>query len=91
MQIFDKVITVGSPDFAKNIQKFFEKPERKDEAKKLEDLNQYSYNKYAMSFDIIPRILAENAGLDINVVLPDLNTKNQSEPHGIDVEKGETR
>jgi T-complex protein 1 subunit theta len=41
-----------------------------NEAKKIEDLNQYSYNKYALSFEIIPRILAENAGLDINEILP---------------------
>lgn len=56
------------------------------EAKKLDDLSQYSYNRYAQSFDIIPRILCENAGLNTNIVIPQMNTANETEPHGIHVE-----
>ncbi len=57
-----------------------------EEAKTLEDLNQYSYNRYALSFEIIPRILAENGGLNINIVIPTLIAKVKEEAHGINVE-----
>jgi chaperonin GroEL (HSP60 family) len=36
------------------------------EAKKLTGLDQYSYSRYAKAFEIFPRILAENAGVNAN-------------------------
>lgn len=55
------------------------------EAKSLEELNQYSYNRFAQAFEIIPRILSDNAGLNSNEIIPKLNTENLKEPHGIAV------
>lgn len=54
----------------------------------MEDLTQYAFNRFAMSFEIIPRILADNAGLNSNEVIPKLNTANATEPHGINIETG---
>lgn len=59
------------------------------EAKSLEDLTQYAFNRFALSFEIIPRILADNAGLNSNEVIPKLNTANAVEPHGINIENGQ--
>lgn len=56
------------------------------EAKLLTDLNQYAYSRYAQSFEIIPRILADNAGLNSNEICPQMITENAKEPTGIDVE-----
>lgn len=36
------------------------------EAKKLTGLDQYSYNRFAKAFEIFPRILAENSGVNAN-------------------------
>jgi chaperonin GroEL (HSP60 family) len=36
------------------------------EAKKLTGLDQYSYSRYAKAFEVFPRILAENAGVNAN-------------------------
>lgn len=35
-------------------------------AKTFTDLNQYSFDRFAKSFDIIPRILIDNVGLNSN-------------------------
>jgi len=56
------------------------------EAKTLEDLSQYAFNRFAISFEIIPRILSDNAGLNSNEIIPKLNTANNTEPYGIDIE-----
>lgn len=38
----------------------------KKEGEQFKDLSHYSYSRYASSFEVIPRILAENAGLNAN-------------------------
>jgi len=59
------------------------------EAKSLEDLSQYAFNRFALSFEIIPRILSDNAGLNSNEIIPRLNTANKTEPYGINIEAGD--
>lgn len=59
------------------------------EANQLKGLDQYSYNRFAKSFEVIPRILIENAGLNANEMISKLHTASLTEPHGIDIEKGE--
>jgi T-complex protein 1 subunit theta len=49
------------------------------EAKKLTGLNQYSYSRYAKAFEIFPRILAENAGLNANEFVPKMITANNEQ------------
>ncbi|EGR34619.1 hypothetical protein IMG5_005740 [Ichthyophthirius multifiliis] len=58
------------------------------DAKDLEDLSQYAFNRFALSFEIIPRILAENAGLNSNEIIPKLITANAVQSHGIDINNG---
>ncbi|KAJ8613399.1 hypothetical protein CTAYLR_002243 [Chrysophaeum taylorii] len=41
-------------------------------------LEQYAIKKFAQAFDVIPRALAENAGLDATVVLADLKAKHDA-------------
>lgn len=48
------------------------------EAKKLTGLDQYSYSRYAKAFEIFPRILAENAGVNANDFVPKMVTANES-------------
>lgn len=47
------------------------------EAKKLTGLDQYSYNRFAKAFEIFPRILAENSGVNANDMVPRLITANE--------------
>nr|AAD34470.1 chaperonin-containing-TCP1 theta subunit [Tetrahymena pyriformis] len=61
------------------------------QAKSLEDLSQYAFNRFALSFEIIPRILSDNAGLNSNEIIPKLNTANKEESYGIDIENGTIR
>ncbi|KAL4512322.1 hypothetical protein ABPG72_005324 [Tetrahymena utriculariae] len=61
------------------------------DAKSLEDLSQYAFNRFALSFEIIPRILSDNAGLNSNEIIPKLNTANKEEAHGIDIENGSVK
>ena len=52
-------------------------------------LKQYSCMKYGQAFEIIPKILVDNAGLDSNVQLPTLLTLNTEETSkGVDVFNG---
>ncbi|KAM3146229.1 hypothetical protein pb186bvf_001574 [Paramecium bursaria] len=59
-----------------------------NEANKIKSLDQYAYRQYAQSFEIIPRILVENAGLNQNEVLAKLHKLNSEKPHTINVYKG---
>ena len=59
------------------------------EAKKLTGLDQYSYSRFAKAFEIFPRILSENAGLNANEFVPSMVTANEKEPSGINVLTGE--
>eukprot|EP00825_Cyclidium_porcatum_P028382 TRINITY_DN3065_c0_g1_i1.p1 TRINITY_DN3065_c0_g1~~TRINITY_DN3065_c0_g1_i1.p1 ORF type:complete len:451 (-),score=92.16 TRINITY_DN3065_c0_g1_i1:456-1808(-) len=61
------------------------------EAKKLTDLNQYSYFRFGQSFEILPRILIENAGFNVNSLLPQLYTENQTETSGLDILTGQIK
>lgn len=58
------------------------------EAKKLTGLDQYSYSRFAKAFEIFPRILSENAGLNANDMVPRLVTANEVEPTGLNVLSG---
>lgn len=46
------------------------------EAKKLTGLDQYSYSRFAKAFEVFPRILAENSGLNANEIVPKLVAAN---------------
>lgn len=59
-----------------------------DEAKQVTGLDQYSYSRFAKSFEIIPRILAENAGLNSNDIISKLIVANKTSPHGIQIITG---
>lgn len=60
------------------------------EAKKLTGLDQYSYSRFAKAFEVFPRILAENCGLNSSEIVARLisaNT-NDAEPMGINILNG---
>ena len=52
-------------------------------------LDQYSYSRYAKAFEIFPRILAENAGVNANEFVPKMITANEAEPRGLNIANGE--
>lgn len=56
------------------------------EASLLKGLDQYSFNKFAKAFEVFPRILSENAGLNANEIITKLYSANNSTPTGIDIE-----
>lgn len=61
-------------------------------ANTVKGLEQYSINRYAKSFEIIPRILAENAGLKANDVLTKLTAANSgTTTAGLDIATGEVK
>ena len=47
------------------------------EAKKLTGLDQYSYSRFAKAFEIFPRILSENSGVNANEMVPKLIAANE--------------
>ena len=54
--------------------------------KNVTSLDQYAINKFGESFEVVPRTLAENSGLNVNEVLANLNTKNnQDSTFGINI------
>jgi T-complex protein 1 subunit theta len=62
----------------------------KDFGKTITSLDQYAVKKFAESFEVVPRTLSENSGLNVNEVLANLNTKNSEDPHmGINIKNGE--
>jgi len=68
---------------ANEIQKF---------AKQQPGLDQYAVEKFGASFEVIPRILAENAGLKAETILANMYAKvNDSNEFGIDVRDGEVK
>jgi T-complex protein 1 subunit theta len=62
-------------------------------AKQQPGLDQYAVEKFGVSFEVIPRILAENAGLKPETVLADLYAEiaKGSKVHGIDVSDGKVK
>lgn len=62
----------------------------KDFGKTVTSLDQYAIKKFGESFEVVPRTLSENSGLNVNEVLANLNTKNSEDPHmGINIKDGE--
>ena len=41
-------------------------------------LDQYSYSRFAKAFEVFPRILAENAGVNPNETVPKMISANES-------------
>jgi len=63
-----------------------------DFANTITSLDQYAVRQYGKAFEIIPRILSENAGLNGDNILAKLySTHSTSVMTGLDVEKGEVR
>jgi T-complex protein 1 subunit theta len=58
------------------------------EGKQITGLDQYSYSRFGKAFEIIPKVLAENAGLDSNEFIANFITANLKEPSGLNVELG---
>lgn len=56
------------------------------EASLIKGLDQYAFNKFAKAFEVFPRILAENAGLNANEVLSKLYSANVNGLAGLDIE-----
>jgi T-complex protein 1 subunit theta len=70
--------------FANEIQKF---------AKQQPGLDQYAVEKFGSSFEVIPRILSDNAGLKAETILANMYAKvnEGSNEFGIDVSDGEVK
>lgn len=53
-------------------------------------LDQYAVDKFAEGFEVVPRTLAENAGLDITEIISSLYSAHAGGNHlvGIDVDGG---
>jgi len=56
----------------------------------LTGLDQYSYSRFAKAFEVFPRILAENCGLNSNEIVPKMISANtdDSDPKGINILNG---
>lgn len=50
------------------------------EAEKITTLEQYSYARFAQSFEVVVKHLANNAGLDANITIPDMYAGNVDGP-----------
>jgi len=60
--------------------------------KTVTSLDQYSIAKFGEAFEVVPRTLAENSGLNVNEVIANLYGKITEDPHmGIDINTGEIR
>lgn len=58
----------------------------KNFAKSSTGLDQYAIGKFGESFDVVPRTLVENSGLNTNEILANLNSKNsQNHNFGINI------
>lgn len=63
-----------------------------EHANAITSLDQYSVKQFGKAFEIIPRILAENAGLNGDNILAKLYSSNAAgKSSGIDVESGEIK
>lgn len=54
-------------------------------------LDQYSYSRFAKSFEVFPRILAENSGINSNEFVANMIAANSddTDPKGLDIVSGE--
>lgn len=58
----------------------------------IETLDTYAYKKFATAFEVIPRILSDNAGLDANEIITKMYAKNGGDEYfGLDIEDGEVK
>jgi T-complex protein 1 subunit theta len=61
-------------------------------AKTQPGLDQYAVEKFGMAFEVIPRTLAENAGLNAEEIIAKLYSETAKSPfYGIDVEEGKIK
>ena len=56
------------------------------EANLKKGLEQYSYHKFAKSFEVFAKILSDNAGLNSNEFIPKILAANERGSFGIEVE-----
>lgn len=57
-----------------------------EHAKKISGLDQYAIHKFGKSFEVVPRVLAENSGLKTNDILTRLFSANSGDKsYGIDI------
>ena len=62
----------------------------KEYAKEFKTLDQYAIEAFGESFEVIPRTIMENSGINVNEQLPTLRAKNSKNPLlGINVKTGE--
>ncbi len=62
----------------------------KEFGKNVTSLDQYAIAKFGEAFEVVPRTLAENSGLNVNEVIANLRSKNNGDSHmGINVRDGE--
>ena len=62
----------------------------KEYAKEIKTLDQYAIEAFGESFEVIPRTIMENSGINVNDQLPTLRAKNSKNPLlGINVKTGE--
>jgi T-complex protein 1 subunit theta len=60
------------------------------ESKKLTGLDQYSFSRYAKAFEVFPRILAENCGINANDFLAKMISANAGDvAKGLNILNGE--
>ena len=58
----------------------------------IKGLDSYAYKKFAAAFEVIPRILSDNAGLDASEIITKLYARNNGkEQFGLDIEDGEIK
>jgi len=48
------------------------------EGDNIKSLDTYAYKKFANAFEVIPRILSDNAGLDANEIITKMYAKNSN-------------
>jgi T-complex protein 1 subunit theta len=59
-------------------------------AKTVTSLDQYSIAKFGEAFEVVPRTLLENSGLNVNEVLANLHSKNSEDPtFGLNIKTGD--
>jgi T-complex protein 1 subunit theta len=52
----------------------------KEYAKEFKTLDQYAIEAFGESFEVIPRTIMENSGINVNEQLPTLRAKNSKNP-----------
>ena len=61
----------------------------KEFGKTVKTLDQYAIDKFGEAFEVIPRTIAENSGINVNDIIPTLRSKNNQNPTmGLDIKGG---